>query len=133
MSSVIALMITRLVPPLAGERSWAREAVATLDAARQVIEAALPRFIAGRVRARLVSFKERYNLVSGSKVWPHDADQQALIDTLRRHVVRQVGGLDGMPPRPYTIRAIGPDLQMFWLGFAKPSKKLLLINCLGGG
>jgi len=60
-----------------------REAVATLDAARNVVEAALPRFLAGQVRARLVPFKERFSLLSGSKVCPHDADQEALIDTLK--------------------------------------------------
>jgi hypothetical protein len=67
-----------------------REAVATLDAARKVIEAALPRFIAGRVRERLVPFKERYSLLSGSNVWPHDANQQALIDTLKMTMVHRL-------------------------------------------
>src|SRR5262249_33180995 len=60
-----------------------REAAAKLDTAREVVEAALPRFLAGRVRERLVPFKERDSLLSGSTVWPHDAEQQALIDTLK--------------------------------------------------
>jgi hypothetical protein len=59
-----------------------REAVARLDAAREVVEAHLPRFVVGQVRAHLVPRKEREALLSGSKVWPHDADQQTIIDTI---------------------------------------------------
>jgi hypothetical protein len=58
------------------------EAVAQLDAAREVVEASLPRFVAGQVREHLVPYAERRALLSGSKVWPHDADQQTLIDEL---------------------------------------------------
>ncbi len=67
-----------------------REAVSKLDAAREIVEAALPRFLAGRVRERLVPFKERYSLLSGSTVWPHDAEQQALIDTLKLSVAHRL-------------------------------------------
>jgi hypothetical protein len=66
-----------------------REAVAKLDAAREVVEASLPRFIAGEVRECLVPYAERLALLSGKTVWPHDADQHALIDELAtswRHV-----------------------------------------------
>ena len=66
-----------------------REAVAKLDAAREVVEASLPRFIAGEVRECLVPHAERLALLSGKTVWPHDADQHALIDELAtswRHV-----------------------------------------------
>jgi hypothetical protein len=65
-----------------------REAVAKLDAAREVVEAALPRFVVGQVRTRLVPTKERWELLSGSKVWPHDADQQVIIDTVKADVGR---------------------------------------------
>jgi Restriction endonuclease len=64
-----------------------REAVAKLDAAREVVEAALPRFTAGRVREHLVRWEERYDLLSAVKVAPHHADQQALIDALRLTVL----------------------------------------------
>jgi restriction endonuclease len=64
-----------------------KEAVATLDAARKVVEASLPRFVAGQVRARLVAFDERLELLSGKNIWPHDSDQQALIDEIRMDAV----------------------------------------------
>jgi hypothetical protein len=60
-----------------------KEAVAKLDAAREVVEAHLPRFAIGQVRTHLLPFQEREELLSGSKVWPHDADQQAIIDSLK--------------------------------------------------
>jgi hypothetical protein len=64
-----------------------REAVAKLDAAREVVEASLPRFVAGQVRERLVPYADRLALLSGSNVWPHDSDQQVLIDELKTHAV----------------------------------------------
>jgi Restriction endonuclease len=67
-----------------------REAVAKLDAARQVVEAALPRFIAGRVRESLIPYKERYDLLSGSKMWPHNAIQKNVITTLQLTVVQNL-------------------------------------------
>ena len=64
-----------------------KEAVATLDAARKVVEASLPRFVAGQVRARLVAYEQRLELLSGKGVWPHNSDQQALIDEIRMDAV----------------------------------------------
>jgi hypothetical protein len=34
----------------------------------------------------LVPQKERWELLSANKVWPHDADQQAAIDVLKAHI-----------------------------------------------
>jgi restriction endonuclease len=64
-----------------------REAVAKLDAARETVEAQLPRFIVGHLRMYLVSADERREFMSGRSVWPHDANQQAIIDDLRQYVV----------------------------------------------
>jgi hypothetical protein len=68
-----------------------QEAVATLDAAREVVEASLPRFVAGLVRERLVPCTERLTLLSGSNVWPHDTSQQVIIDELKGHVLNRWG------------------------------------------
>jgi hypothetical protein len=69
-----------------------REAIAKLDAAREVVEAALPRFVVGEIRIRLVPEKERWELLSGSKIWPNDASQQAIIDLLKTDLSRWWGG-----------------------------------------
>lgn len=65
-----------------------RDSVEQLDAARQVIEASLPRFTVGFVRQHLMSYNERLSLLSGDKVWPHDLDQAILINELRQYAVR---------------------------------------------
>jgi hypothetical protein len=59
-----------------------KEAVARLEAAREVVEAHLPRFVVGQLRAHLVPKKDREALLSGDAVWPHDADQLAIINGL---------------------------------------------------
>jgi hypothetical protein len=66
-----------------------QEAVAKLDGAREVVEASLPRFVAGYVRQHLVPATERRALLAGSKVWPHDAKQLALIVELKTLVFRR--------------------------------------------
>jgi hypothetical protein len=67
--------------------------------ARERIESALPRFVAGKVRSCLISHAERYACLAGESVWPHDADQQNKIDTLRMFVTRR-------PPRPRALQLL---------------------------
>jgi hypothetical protein len=69
----------------------ARNAVQQIDAARERIETSLPRFVAGRVRSCLISHTDRFDCLSGARVWPHDVDQQNKIDTLRMSAVRSPG------------------------------------------
>jgi hypothetical protein len=69
----------------------ATEAVRTLDAARKVIEAAVPRFVSGYIRERLVSYSERAAELAGTKVWPHDAEQAAIIDDIAKGVAYRAG------------------------------------------
>jgi hypothetical protein len=52
----------------------------SLDEARRTVESALPRFVAGTIRRYLVSHGDRVSALSGKSVWPHDADQAAIID-----------------------------------------------------
>jgi hypothetical protein len=85
-----------------------REAVAKLEAAREVVEVALPRFIAGRVREHLVPFKERYVLLSGNKVWPHNVVQKNLIDTLKLTVIHRLN----IQVHSDTIRKLSFDASM---------------------
>jgi hypothetical protein len=66
----------------------ARNAAQQLDAARERIESSLPRFVAGKVRSCLISHADRYACLSGANVWPHEADQQNKIDTLRMFAIR---------------------------------------------
>jgi hypothetical protein len=66
----------------------ARNAVQQIDAARERIETSLPRFVAGKVRSCLISYADRYACLAGATVWPHDADQQNKIETLRMFAVR---------------------------------------------
>jgi Restriction endonuclease len=66
----------------------ARNAAQQIDAARERIESSLPRFVAGKVRSCLISHADRYACLSGASVWPHDADQQNKIDTLRMFAIR---------------------------------------------
>src|SRR5215468_703886 len=63
-----------------------KEAVAKLDAAREVVEASLPRSAVGHVRMHLVPHAERKEFLSGSKVWPHDPGQQTIIDELKANL-----------------------------------------------
>ena len=65
----------------------ARNSIQQIDAARQIIETSLPRFVAGQVRRCLLPHRERYALLAGAVIWPHDADQQALIDGLKADAV----------------------------------------------
>jgi Restriction endonuclease len=66
----------------------ARNAVQQIDAARERIETSLPRFVAGKVRSCLISYADRYACLAGATVWPHDADQQNKIETLKMFAVR---------------------------------------------
>jgi hypothetical protein len=66
----------------------ARNAAIEIDAAREKIEASVPRQVVGALRRYLVPYRERYASLSGANVWPHDADQQKLIDAIRPLVVR---------------------------------------------
>ncbi len=66
----------------------AQETLQQIDAARQIVEASLPRFVVGEVRRHLVPYSERLSLLSGKNVWPHDADQVSIIDNLARDSVR---------------------------------------------
>jgi hypothetical protein len=67
----------------------ARESLQHLDAAREVIEASLPRFVVGFVRKHLVPYSDRLSLLSGKNVWPHDADQMSLIDDLKQDATQR--------------------------------------------
>jgi hypothetical protein len=68
-------------------KQMARNAAMEIDAAREKIEAALPRQVVGAIRRHLVPYAERVASLSGMIVWPHDADQQKLIDQLRPMIV----------------------------------------------
>jgi hypothetical protein len=70
-------------------RQRTRDAVQQLDAARQVVEASLPRFVIGLLRQHLMSYAERMSLVTGENVWPHDKDQQILIDKLNQYATER--------------------------------------------
>lgn len=59
----------------------------TLDKAREIVEAALPRFTVGALRLHLVSYQERSQQISGRAVWPHDSDQALIIDAIRSDIV----------------------------------------------
>jgi hypothetical protein len=69
----------------------ARESLQRLDAAREIVEASLPRFVVGWVRKHLVPHSERLSLLSGKNVWPHDADQVRLIDDLKEEATQRWG------------------------------------------
>jgi hypothetical protein len=60
-----------------------KEAVAKLDAAREVVEVALPRFFIGEVRQHLVPEQERWDRLSGNKVCPLDTNKQVIIDVMK--------------------------------------------------
>jgi restriction endonuclease len=78
-----------------------RDAVAKLDAAREVIEAQLPRFIVGQVRTHLVPQTERRECLSGSNVWPYDTGQQNVIDAIRSDIFKW------QPPLDEAVHKIG--------------------------
>jgi hypothetical protein len=65
----------------------ARNAAMEIDAAREKIEASVPRQVVGALRRHLVPYVERVASLSGANVWPHDVDQQKLIDQLRPMIV----------------------------------------------
>lgn len=65
----------------------ARAAAMEIDAAREKIEASVPRQVVGALRRHLVPYAERVASLSGANVWPHDPDQQRLIDQLRPMIV----------------------------------------------
>ncbi len=69
----------------------AKSAAESLDAARERIEGVLPRFVAGRVRACLISHANRYARLEGKNVWPHDVEQQTIIDRLKMLAIRLPG------------------------------------------
>jgi hypothetical protein len=60
----------------------ARNAAIEIDAAREKVEASVPRQVVGALRRHLVPYPQRYASLAGANVWPHDADQQKLIDQL---------------------------------------------------
>lgn len=68
-------------------RQNARNAAIEIDAAREKIEASVPRQIVGALRRHLVPYMDRVASLSGENVWPHDVDQQKLIDQLRIMIV----------------------------------------------
>ncbi|MGM4998296.1 restriction endonuclease [Tardiphaga sp. 538_B7_N1_4] len=63
-------------------KEQAKNAAIAIDAARQRIEASVPRVVVGALRAHLVPYAERLKSLNGSAVWPHDADQQKIIDQI---------------------------------------------------
>jgi hypothetical protein len=67
----------------------ARAVALTIDHARQIIQASVPRVVIGAVRRHLMRHAERYALLSGEKIWPHDEDQRSLIDGLRSDAMRR--------------------------------------------
>lgn len=67
----------------------ARAVALTIDHAREIIEASVPRVVVGAVRRHLMRHSERYALLSGEKIWPHDEDQRGLIDGLRGDATRR--------------------------------------------
>lgn len=69
----------------------ARASIHKVDAAREIIEASVPRFVSGRIRECLVPYPDRLALLSGTSIWPHDADQSAAIDRIKKHVVSRAG------------------------------------------
>lgn len=58
----------------------AQSAAIELDAAREKIEASVPRVVVGALRTHLVPYLDRVKSLSGALVWPNDADQQKIID-----------------------------------------------------
>jgi Restriction endonuclease len=68
-------------------RQSARNAAIEIDAAREKIEASVPRQVVGALRRHLVPHRDRYASLAGARVWPHDIDQQRLIDEVRQLVV----------------------------------------------
>lgn len=79
----------------------ARSAALEIDAAREKIEASVPRQVVGALRSYLVPFPERVASLDGAKVWPHDADQQRIIDQLRQMIV------GGRSPHPASTKKWG--------------------------
>lgn len=65
----------------------AKNAAIAIDAARERIETSVPRVVVGALRGHLVPYSERVKSLSGASVWPHDADQQKLIDQIVPKIV----------------------------------------------
>jgi hypothetical protein len=74
-------LLTQFFPKFVGERRQL-----TIDAAREIVENSLPRFVAGAVRIRLVSYQDRLLQISGKEVWPNDADQAEIIDEIKSNL-----------------------------------------------
>jgi Restriction endonuclease len=70
-------------------RQKARAVALTIDHAREIIESSVPRVVIGAIRRHLVPHEERVALLSGEKIWPHDKDQQNLINTLNIDLIRR--------------------------------------------
>ncbi|CAA2161118.1 hypothetical protein MBRA_06278 [Methylobacterium brachiatum] len=67
----------------------ARANMTTIDAAREIIEASLPRVASGSIRRHLVPYNERFAQLDGARVWPLDSDQREIIDSLKKVAVRR--------------------------------------------
>lgn len=68
-------------------KEQAKNAAIAIDAARERIETSVPRVVVGALRSHLVPYSERVKSLSGATVWPHDADQQKLIDQVVPKIV----------------------------------------------
>jgi Restriction endonuclease len=106
----------------------ARESVQKLDAAREVIESAVPRFVSGYIRERLVSHYERASELAGSKVWPHDAELVSIIDNIAIKVVSR----GGIPDAAEKIRDLHFDAFVAFIdrlirNFPENAKQLLRV------
>lgn len=80
-------------------KQQAKNAAIEIDAAREKIEASVPRVVVGALRRHLVPYKERMNSLTGANVWPHDSDQQKIIDWIGPKIV-------GRTPRASTIKTL---------------------------
>ncbi|QLH71679.1 restriction endonuclease [Rhodopseudomonas palustris] len=70
-------------------REMAKNAAIEIEAARKRIEKSVPRVVVGALRLHLMPHQERLQLVRGINVWPHDFDQQTLIDQIVPKVIAQ--------------------------------------------
>ena len=74
----------------------AKNAAIEIDAARERIETSVPRVVVGALRGHLVPYFERVKSLRGVGVWPHDADQQKIIDQVVPWII-------GRAPKDSTI------------------------------
>ena len=70
-------------------RQAAKADVLKIDAAREVIETALPRVAVGTVRQHLVPRAERLAQLDGARVCPGDPEQAGIIDRLKLRAVQR--------------------------------------------